>query len=284
MDKFNQTGEAAKVDILWVVDNSGSMREEQDALAYNFDVFIRSFSEKAVDFQMGIITTDTRSNYWQKNLNESLKALNDEKMAEDKDKFMDDFKRLIQVGTHGWGYEKGLKASTMFTNSISNNGKAAEYFRDDAYLIVVYISDEEDQSEGKVANYLKDLQKWKDHDGLVKAYSIVDVAGKTPNGYGYTKGYERYAEITNQSGGKIADITGDFHNTLSEFGEDIVGLTDKYPLGARPYDENAIKVFVDGVEWSSGWNYNQSNNTIEFSVIPPLGSVIEVKYQVEQEA
>ena len=40
-DTFVQnTAQEAAVDILWVVDNSGSMGDEQEALAYNFDVFI----------------------------------------------------------------------------------------------------------------------------------------------------------------------------------------------------------------------------------------------------
>ena len=47
-----------KVDILWVVDNSGSMEEEQDSLARNFDLFIEELLKKDIDFKMAVTTTD----------------------------------------------------------------------------------------------------------------------------------------------------------------------------------------------------------------------------------
>ena len=64
VDSFTgkESREASKVDILWVVDDSGSMRDEQEDLARNFDVFIKDFLEQKIDFQMGITTTDARNN------------------------------------------------------------------------------------------------------------------------------------------------------------------------------------------------------------------------------
>ena len=47
------------VDILLVVDNSCSMIEEQDKLAGNFDAFIQAFQGVDVDYQIGVVTTDT---------------------------------------------------------------------------------------------------------------------------------------------------------------------------------------------------------------------------------
>ncbi len=46
------------VDVLMVVDNSGSMIEEQAKLASNFQAFIQVFSDIDVDWQIGVITTD----------------------------------------------------------------------------------------------------------------------------------------------------------------------------------------------------------------------------------
>ncbi len=47
------------VDILMVVDNSCSMVEEQDKLASNFTAFIDAFEGVNVDWQIGVVTTDT---------------------------------------------------------------------------------------------------------------------------------------------------------------------------------------------------------------------------------
>lgn len=49
------------VDVLMVVDNSCSMAEEQDKLASNFRSFIEYFENVNVDYQIAVITTDTRS-------------------------------------------------------------------------------------------------------------------------------------------------------------------------------------------------------------------------------
>lgn len=49
------------VDILMVVDNSCSMIEEQEKLASNFDAFIAAFEGVDVDWQIGVVTTDTLS-------------------------------------------------------------------------------------------------------------------------------------------------------------------------------------------------------------------------------
>jgi len=64
IDNFTQNNdEYGNVDILWVVDNSGSMSNEQASLASNFNVFIDRFLDQDINFKMGIITTDGRAGY-----------------------------------------------------------------------------------------------------------------------------------------------------------------------------------------------------------------------------
>ncbi len=47
-----------KIDILWVVDNSGSMQPLQQELTQNFNDFIARFQNKGFDYQMAVTTTD----------------------------------------------------------------------------------------------------------------------------------------------------------------------------------------------------------------------------------
>jgi Lamin Tail Domain len=58
IDAFQQVRRNT-VDVLMVVDNSCSMVEEQDKLAANFQSFITAFDDVDVDWQMGVVTTDT---------------------------------------------------------------------------------------------------------------------------------------------------------------------------------------------------------------------------------
>jgi hypothetical protein len=50
-----------KTDILFVIDNSGSMSDEQNALASAFSSFITEFVNKGVDYHIGVISTDSNS-------------------------------------------------------------------------------------------------------------------------------------------------------------------------------------------------------------------------------
>jgi hypothetical protein len=47
-----------RLDILWVIDNSGSMCEEQQSLRTYFEPFIQHLAGAHIDFQLAIITTD----------------------------------------------------------------------------------------------------------------------------------------------------------------------------------------------------------------------------------
>ncbi len=50
-----------KMDILWVIDNSGSMLPEQNQMTANYQSFIKAFTSQSTqyDFQMAVTTTDT---------------------------------------------------------------------------------------------------------------------------------------------------------------------------------------------------------------------------------
>lgn len=50
------------VDILFVIDNSPTMREETDALKNNVERFVTALADQEVDFQIGIVTPDVECN------------------------------------------------------------------------------------------------------------------------------------------------------------------------------------------------------------------------------
>ena len=49
------------VDIVWIIDNSGSMNPYQSLLGNNMDIFMQMFMGYSPDFQMAFITTDDPS-------------------------------------------------------------------------------------------------------------------------------------------------------------------------------------------------------------------------------
>ncbi len=284
-DTFPRTIGESKIDILWVVDNSRSMRGEQDDLANNFDLFINDFIKKDVDFKMAITTTDARVSY---NGTMEEKAgcapLTSVFAKDNRNEFVECFKDMITVGIGGSGSEQGLKTSTSFIDKYGSS-----FLRDDAYLIVVIVSDEEDQSPLNIDNYLTIFRTLKSNPGMVKVYSIINTLThpstdiKDPP-YNYYFG-QRYTDVSKATGGIIADIKDSFVDTLLNMGEQIILLINSFPLTQIPYN-GVTTVYIDDVLTTTGWTYDNSSNikAIRFKkdTLPSNKSVtIKVEYKVK---
>lgn len=274
-DNFTQNDdEYGNVDILWVVDNSGSMGDEQASLATNFNVFIDRFLDQDINFKMGIVTTDPRAGFAGVPVANSLDLLTYAEAQNDEAAFVTNFMNMVQVGINGSGTEKGLYTSKTFFDNY-----AASWLRDDAYLAVIYVSDEEDQSADTTANYVNYLKSLKSNPGKVKAHAIVDRDGTQLNGP--TSGSVRYQEVANGTNGSISEITSNFGDTLDDISEQIVQLSQSFTLTSQAVD-GTIRVFVDSVE-NFDWTYNAGLNAIQFDSdsVPSSGADIQVRYQAE---
>lgn len=275
-DKFVQNvEEQSKVDILWVIDDSGSMADEQKSLGYNFGVFINDFIQKDVDFQMAITTTDATSRQngkWVCN----DKLLDSQSAKKDETKFLRDFERCVNVGIKGSGYEKGLHTTESFFNKYETPSNK-QFLREDAFLVIVYLSDEEDQSSKSVDEYLSFYRSLKKEEGKVKIYSIVT---KEKNRSDESLGL-RYVEAAEKTGGMSSDIEDDFYSILSDMGGKIVDLLSKFALSRIPATEE-IKVRVNGELITSGYELDKQSGAIAFQngYVPAPGSNIEIDYQV----
>lgn len=272
-ESFRQSAEETKkIDILWVIDNSGSMADEQQALGTNFDSFIKGFIAKNVDFKMAITTTDTSSNSKKgEAVPGSLAALTSSAAKANQNQFYDDFMTMVKVGIRGSGYEKGLEATEGFV------GKYASWMRAEAYLAVVVLSDEEDQSPKAVEYYTDLLRSKKAQDGLVKIYSIVNTTNA--NTGGNTIGHIRYKQASDLTAGQTSNIMDRFDSVLMEMGDSIINLLDSFALASAPKD-GSLKVYVNGVETNS-YSYDSASRSIKFDAgnLPPVGAQVTVKYK-----
>ena len=272
-EKFYQTEtNTKKLDILWVIDDSGSMSDEQVALGQNFNAFITNFIDSDVDFKMAITTTDTTYNRRGAVVSGSFEKLTSAKAKENEAQFLQDFKDLVYVGIRGSGAEKGLDGSKGFMERYADT-----FVRSDAYLAVVFMSDEEDQSSGTVKSYVDFLKSHKTDPGLVKIYSIVNTDTRPQSGY--TVGYQRYEEASNLTGGKLADIKGDFYQILNDMGGNLLSLLDSFALAHTPLN-GTLKVFVNN-EQVSNFTYDAGSRSIKFDAndLPPVGAEIKVEYK-----
>ena len=173
-----------KIDILFVVDNSGSMAEEQANLAQSFTDFITKFGDRKLDFQVGVVSTDptVSTSYWAatgsytnsspyKNFanagSGTLLAYKNAGVANAKiitpntPNYIDQFKQNVTLGTNGSGAETGLLSVLNFLTPafIAKGGWNEGFIREGALLSVIFLSDE-DESRGLGSNanwYLKEV-------------------------------------------------------------------------------------------------------------------------------
>ena len=175
-DVFSQR-DAGQVDVLWVVDNSRSMAEEQDRLAGRFLDFFRQLTESKVDFHIGVITTDADGEAGALRVSTpampstvaqptaATSARRFVRMSDGKPRraplvLNAVFRNLITVGTDGANYERGLlAASKALGRHVDADGNFllpvpdanAGFLRDNADLYLIFVSDEDDNSHGSDA-------------------------------------------------------------------------------------------------------------------------------------
>lgn len=168
--------EPQKTDILFVIDNSGSMAEEQEGVATELPAFIEALKQGggvAQDFHVGVITTTVYQNAQvgsSLNLTEyasqsgRLQAVplpaadggvqpgTERMLTGDDPELIDKFRRLVRQGTSGSGQETPFEAVRLavagpLASTPVQEGGTQGFLRDGARLLVVVVSDEDDCSE-----------------------------------------------------------------------------------------------------------------------------------------
>jgi len=161
--------ECQKMDIVFVIDDSGSMSEEQSNLAANFPKFVKvldDFKTKSgskVDYRLAVTTTGRDLNYsielpgfgtLPQNEKGDNGAFRDTKSCGATKRWVDKsdanvastFSCLAKTGTGGASIEMPLYALKLALNDRVADGTNKGFLRDDALLATVILTDEDDCS------------------------------------------------------------------------------------------------------------------------------------------
>lgn len=173
------------IDLLFVVDNSGSMEEEQNNLTANFGQFIDLILQTPAEFRIAVISTDMSDanhsgRFLAKDGNPKILSRNTARLREA-------FTENAKIGTMGDGFEKGLDAIKAALSAPLIEGDNANFLRRDASLGIILLSDEEDCSHppGAIPEFdgdecvrnIERMTKVKDYVDFLKALKGGD-AGK----------------------------------------------------------------------------------------------------------
>ena len=269
-DSFSQDG-TVDVDILFVIDNSGSMGGNQTNLQNNFDSFMNAFTAAGVSYQIALITTDSPDF-----VGDIITNLTVDPVTEFND-------QIDSIGTRGSALEAGLWAAYESTNGSGDAapGSSTGFFRSDARLVVVYVSDEPDGSTYRDAtktpsDYSSNLSTLKSSTTLVAAHAI---AGDYPSGCTANGGAQfgdGYYDVVNDLGGTFMSICAeDWSTTMDTLARESIALS-AFALSEIAIEET-INVTVDGIA-STDWNYDGAENAVYFTSAPADGSSINIAY------
>ena len=270
---LHEQGEVPLLDVLWVIDNSGSMNPFQQALADNISDFMTIFLAASPDYHMAFITTDDYQFQGFGQIDNSTQ--NPELMASS---------TLSTIGIGGSGHEKGIEYSKKATSASGPASEVSGFLRPDATLVVIYVSDEPDYSTGGWNNYVSHFSALKDPDKL----HMISIVGDDPQGCIFSYNNlnrnvqygEGYIDITNYFNGTVYSLCSqDWGLQMQDLAE-TVSSRRRFSLSEDDPIETTIEVYVNGQLASTGWSYDVVENWVQFDTgfEPDPGDTIEIKY------
>ena len=157
-------------------------------------------------------------------------------------------------------------------------------------MVVVFVSDEEDQSVPETSffiDFFRNIKGFRNVE-LLKIYAIVgDPRGGCSSSDGDASAGDRYIEVANACGGFFRSICEpNFGPIYEDIADDSLGLRRQFFL-SRLADESTLVVTVDGVIQTKGsgegqgdyW-YSEEDNSINFNdgSVPGRGAEIVAEY------
>jgi hypothetical protein len=264
-ETFDQD-EIDAVDILFVIDNSCSMNQNQTALSNNFDTFMNVFQSSGVDYHIGFITTDSAT--MQGGLITTATA----------DPVAAVVQIIADIGTSGSTNERGMYFAYNALQTGYDFGPGSIFWRNDAKLIVIFISDEDDSSSTTPTTFKTYTVAVKGGADYVTAHAVAGdyPGGCTTNG-GAAEAYEYYTIVGYLNGTFLSICQDDWGTPLEILANDSI-LKTSFTL-TREAIEDTIYVEVNSVE-SVEWTYDPSTNALSFNEghTPPTGASIYVSY------
>ncbi len=274
------------VDILWVVDNSSSMLDEQQTLVSDFPFFMNYFLNSGLDYHIGVTSTDVVNSG--PGLSGQLREFGGAKWIDpDTPNPIQAFTAMASLGINGNGNESGRDGAYVALEVRGAPGALNEGFeRSHASLHLIMVSDEEDRSDiTSVDEYIQWLLTRKSSPDEVTSSSFIWEPG-CPVSNTESEGLD-YKAVTNAVGGVIALIcTDDWEGPMNELGLQASGATREYFLSEIPVP-GTIRVYVkDGelvqeFEEEIDYAYNPTRNSIVFhEFVPDALAEVMVQYEV----
>ncbi|MBK7843552.1 MAG: hypothetical protein IPJ71_07620 [Bdellovibrionales bacterium] len=264
-----------QVDILFVVDSSGSMSTHQRNLSSNIDLFTKGLSRTQIlDYHIGVTTTDFEygdagvlqgtPNFVERSTPDGLVRLGNN----------------LLVGTSGSGTESVFYPTLLALSEPNLSGANRSFYRSQAFLALVFVTDAADQSSMRadaLYQFLMNLKSW-DKDKLITYGVIVPSADdicQRDDPAMKPLSIEEFLHMT--KGLSFSLCAPDFGDRLGAIGDDLVKKVGMFiPLKQLPVVSTIrIRYGKQDIpeDLKRGWSYDPERVGIN------LGAGIELEEQ-----
>ena len=259
VDSFVQPSQTDGYDILWVIDRSGSMNNHDPELLAGIEAMLTSLPLDT-GWRLGIISTD-----------EDEALSNTTFPLVPGDDILDATAALNAIGGVWSSGEAGFESVYSY---MELGAYSTSWMRQSAALLIVFVSDEDEQSMNWTASEFYGWVTTKRSRVLISS-----IVGLDENSCADQIG-QAYLDVTAMASGVEIDICSeDWTPGVAEASKpfepiEYLELSD-YPI------EDSIIVLYDSIEQDpSVWSYDIATNTVYFTPIPNDGVLVEVAYSI----
>jgi hypothetical protein len=262
-EKFVVKSSNKKVDFLFVVDDSGSMSNDQQALSRAALDFTKEISNSGLSYRSSIITTSDGIQNIDGDANRILKDVgiikNDDTLLQSK----------LVAGSNGsstetgiWNAERALQSKTL---GDSSNGvvTALGMPQKDTSMSVIIISDEPSQYTSRSSKSF-DTAKNLFTNRKIKVYTIIDTSDNTHSQYDELSmaTSAMYADINN----KDLDGTLNFTIIMKQIAQDAGGIASLVTLAHSAAEIDKVQIDGKTIPYDTvkGYTYIQASKSIIF--------------------
>ena len=256
VDSLIQSTLPTRIDVLIVLDTSGSMSNNYEQVSRGVEILRGDIEGITYDYKIAFINSSLIDIYFSGPYDIYSSAI--------------DF-LLAPWVLSGDREEIAFGATYDFT---LNTIEGQEFFRHDADKLIIFVSDEDEQSilSADVFHYwLRDEFQNVQHDVV----AIVNTgAGDCETSWNTNIG-EKYIDLSAYYGKTATDICSDWELALAD-STFLIGPVDYINLSQFPI-EDTISVYVNKV-LNDEWYYLSTTNTVYLDFVPVEGSLVEVGY------
>lgn len=288
-----------QLDILFVVDDSGSMDVHQKNLAQHVDVIAEKLAKVEVDYHFGVLAMTSKKK------DSGILLGNPRYLSLADQPVVEDFKKRLLLGTIGDWSETGFGPLRNALSEPLVSRVNSGFYRPNARLGIVFVTDAVDQSPisfWKISDFLMQLKR-EDMSKIVTSALIVPSNVKDCRRDDGSKRPTKYEEMIRIFKGKVYNICKTDKATVSDITDRMVaGLNkQKYEPGRALKDIDlhvkpslkslkvrfGSQVIPQQTTTEFGWSFDEKTNRLSISgdvkwERQPYGTMIEITFYPEK--